>query len=253
MDEADKLKALINTQKPEGAAVPPATEKPTETIEKPPVDTKPEEKPAGELPVDDKRSAQGRIREVVKEKNQLKELVDQIDTITNQPVFNGPSMQPDEQGQVTAEQIINESQRRATSAAYLVNQQQRAVDNLRKETSEIEKDYPELNPDHERYDKDLSESIATAVESQVKVLAGYDPKGQPIYAINPNAKPKDIVSKMMKPYRKSLNQAQAQTEAATNKAVAEQALRPTPTTPIVEKEASDMSTKELEKKLGVIY
>ncbi len=249
MDNQDTNPALNNEQ------VPTQEQSPTQTPVPP------------EIPVDDtsqvdeKRSAQGRIREVVAEKNQYKEkltgITEKLEQLTgdqlNQAIGMAPQATPDEKGEVTAEQVYAESQRRAATTTFLINQQQRAVDRIRVETTELERQYPELNPDSDKYDKDLSEAIATAVESQAKILTGYDQAGKPIYAINVGCSPKAIVTKLMKPYRKSLNTATAQAEQTTREDISKTALRPTPQVSAPEKKAEDMSIEELRKKLGVVY
>jgi len=209
------------------------------------------------------RNAQNRIREVVKEKNELKgtveSLTQQIEKLTGAP-FNPDSyvppstVKPNEQGEIDPAQYAQDTARRSATAAFLVAQQQRAVDTIRKETVDIEREYPQLNPDSDQFDRDLSNAVSSAVEAQVKVFTGqYDQQGQPVFAINPNVSPKKIAALLMKPYQKSLKQASAEVETTTRKQVAETALRPTQQAPHGQKKAEDMTIRELEKKLGVVY
>lgn len=209
-----------------------------------------------------KRSAQARIRELATEKKQLKGEVETLTERINKLTDTG--FNPDQYGnpppsdiqsreEITPEEVYQEASRRGATAAYLVSQQQKAVDRIRSETIDIEKEYPALDPQSESYDRDLSAAITTAVESQVKVLTGYDPQGQPIYAINPNASPKAIVKTLMKPYRKSIDGAVAEETTKAVAQAAQTAMRPTPTVPHFEKDPKDMTKEELEKKLGIVY
>ena len=97
------------------------------------------------------------------------------------------------------------------------------------------KAHPELDPDNDLFDKDLSDAVTESSLAYVRA--------------NPMASIKDHVNRLMKPYKKSLTKAVGKETENLVKQVSETALRPT-NVPSTEKSVKDMSIKELEQKLG---
>lgn len=210
----------------------------------------------------DKRSAKGRIRELVSERDSLKEKVDSLserlnqftDGFNSQPNMGGlPQVDVQEGETITPERYQQDVAKAASTAAFLQIKQKETVDRINKESYDAIKKFPELDPDSDKFDKDLSDSITEAVESQVKVVTGYDNYGRPLYGLNPSASPLKIVEKLMKPYRKSISSEVASSQEELTKQVAQTAMRPTPAAPKQEKTAKDMSIQELEAKLGKVW
>ncbi len=211
-----------------------------------------------------KRSAEGRIRDLVKDKTELERenqsLRERVSK-TTEAFDNPPNLTDDSSGEtvkdgdtVTPEQYERDVSRKAMSAAWLVQQHQKTLDRIRNETDQALHDNPELDPKSEKYDKELSDAITEAVESQVTVVHGYDKKtGKPILGLNHSASVKKIVERMMKPYRKSLQSATATVQEETTRQVANAALRPTPQVQKSEKSTKEMSIEEMEAKFGTVH
>jgi hypothetical protein len=98
--------------------------------------------------------------------------------------------------------------------------------------------YPQLDPDSDQFDPELSETVTEAVEAKVK----SDPY---------NASVKGFVDKLMKPFQKAVTKEVGKMGETIAKQVSQSALRPT-AVKSTEKQSKDMSLEELEAKLGVV-
>lgn len=217
------------------------------------------EQPTEKVDQPSKKGAESRIRELnrkVKEERAAKEsLARKIQELTGsvepqgfRPMNNGynpnePLVAPGEE--VTQEEL---QQRVAARDQWLLQQadnmarfreaQRETYNRINNESSEAEKAYPQLNPDSEEYDKELSNSIAEASLAFVKT--------------NPTGSLKKFVDGLMKPYLRSIDKSVASQQGEIAKQVSQTAMRPNQVV-ATEKKVEDMDLKELEKKLGVVY
>jgi hypothetical protein len=127
---------------------------------------------------------------------------------------------------------------RADAIVTLRNKQNDAVNRINAESNAVVRAYPELDPENENFNKELSESVTDATEAYAKA----DPY---------NANIKKFVAKMMRPYHTAVAKEVGQASETIAKQVSEAALRPT-TIRKPEKAASEKSIAELESELGVI-
>lgn len=128
-------------------------------------------------------------------------------------------------------------QQSRNETAFMMQRQQ-VIERINRESSETEKAYPQLNPDSEEYDKELSESISQASLAYIRT--------------NPAGSLTKFVDGLMKPYMRSINKSVASQQTEIVKQASQTAMRPNQV-PASEKKAQDMDLKELEKKLGVVY
>ena len=211
-------------------------------------ETKPKEE-TGEEEVP-RKSAKGRIREVVKERNQARDKVKSLsqqleeaaatpDVEPDQPEYK-PQVQPGQE--VTPDQYRGDVISTANAIVDIRLSQRDLRDRILNEARDIQNEYPELNPKDERFDEELSDSIAEASSAYMKGALRNNPK----------ASLQKYVDKLMKPYRKSVDNAVGDETANVAKRVADTAVRPTQKRG-QDKKFSDLSEKEMEEKLGVVY
>lgn len=202
-----------------------------------------------------KRGYSQRVQQAVNEKNEYKQkyesLAQQLEKLTGsaQPNFGTPEV-ADEPIIKPGEEIdgleldkrlrTRESStiQRAVAAAQLVSKQNEVVSRINNEAQEALKKYPELDPDSDSFNPDLSESVTEAVLAHAK----SDPY---------NASPKKFVDKLMRPYKQSVAKEVGQATENIAKQVSETALRPT-TIRKTEKPAMEKSIRELESELGIV-
>lgn len=128
---------------------------------------------------------------------------------------------------------------RAKSDAELISKQSDAVNRINTEASEVVKRYPELDPESDTFNKDLSDSVTEAAEAHVRA--------------NPySASVKTFVAKMMKPYRRAVTKEAGKVTEKVAKQASETALRPT-SVKGGEKKFEELTIEEMEKKLGIVY
>ena len=191
--------------------------------------------------------ASKRIQGLVADKKKLeadkKSLAEQLEEMTSKfqtaPVEGTPPsrIQPDQE--VSVEDYRQDVVKTADGLVQIRMNQQRLIDNINKEATEAIKSYPELDPDNkETFDRELSDSVAEATLAYVRVT--------------PQASVKKFVDKLMKPYKRSLEKRVGEDTEKVAKQVSEQALRPTQVE-VKEKSLDDMTLKEIEKKVGVVY
>ena len=140
--------------------------------------------------------------------------------------------------EISPEQYQNDVLRAADGLVTLRIKQSEAVNRINTEASEVLRAYPELDPDSDSFDKELSDSITEAVDAQVKV-SPY------------TTSVKRVVDNMMKPYRRAVNKQVGKETENIARQVSQSALRPT-SVKQPEKRVEDMSPRELEAELGIV-
>jgi len=227
------------------------------------------EKTKVETEVESKKSASHRIRELNEEKNlaveeavrakeQVRSLEDKIAEITghnvptgenqyNPPAFGEtepePIVKPGEEyidPQVLEERLKARDEanfKRTQALIELQSARERNFERINKEAQSAVKKYPELDPDSEQFDKDLSDTITEATEAYVKA--------------NPLGSVKTFVDRLIKPYKRSIDQAVGEQKEVLTKQASQGALRPTQV-PKGEKPFEELSLKEMEERLGGI-
>ncbi len=187
-----------------------------------------------------KKGANSRIRELVQERDVEREkassLAKQLEELTQgvTPPAQQPQSQVQPGSEVTPEQYQADVTRTADALVQLRLHQQKTIDRINSEASEAIRTYPELDPESESFDKELSNTVSEATLAMVRV--------------NPQVSVKQFVNKLMKPYQASLNKAVGKESENIAKQVSQTALRPT-SVPSADKKAEDMTVEELEKKL----
>lgn len=190
-----------------------------------------------------KKGAQARIKELnaekkaaVQEAQSLKEKLAEI-TGSIEPHQYTPQVQPGQE--VTPEQYKQDVIRSADAIATLRVKQSETINRINSEASEAVKKYPQLDPDSDSYDKELSSTVTEAVEAMVRQ--------------NPySASVKKFVDRLMKPYERAVTNEVGKATERIAKQVTETALRPTQVKG-GEKKTEDMTPAELEAKLGVVW
>lgn len=204
-----------------------------------------------------RKGAQARIRELNHRAKLAEEkalsLENKIAELTNPVGFQGiptPQYNPQEPIVQDGEEItVAELNRRiaerdqrllgqATANAELITRQNEAVTRINRESSEAVRKYPELDPDSESFDPELSESISEATQAYV----GKNPY---------SASVTKFVDKLMKPYKGAIDREVGKASEQIAKQTSRAALRPTSIRK-TEKSASEKSIAELERDLGVV-
>jgi len=209
--------------------------------------------------VPSKKGENQRVRQLVKERNTEREksqsLTEKLEKLTGtteaqpmaeyQPeVAQKPIVSPGEE--IDANELERRIQareantlRKADALAILRNKQSTAINRINKEASDSMTSYPELDPESDSFDEELSESVTEATAAYVK----SDPY---------NASVKDFVGRMMRPYKRAVTREVGEATENLAKQVSEAALRPTATKP-KEKSVDEKTMDELEEELGVVY
>ena len=217
------------------------------------------EQPTKEVDQLPKKGAESRIRElnsqVKKERAEKESLAQKIQELTGsvepqgyQPQNSGynpnvPLIAPGEE--VTQEELQRRVAQRDQWLLQQANNMTRfemakkeTLDRVNRESDESIKAYPQLDPDSDSFDDELSESISQATLAYVRT--------------NPTGSVKKFVDGLMKPYMRSLDKSVASQQTEIAKQASQTAMRPN-SVPSTDKKVEDMSTEELEKKLGVVY
>lgn len=193
-----------------------------------------------------KKGYNQRVRELVKERNQAKaeaqSLAERLAEITGsvEPQLDPRQVyQPlAEPGEISPEKYQQDVLRTADSIVTLRMKQQEAITKVNNDAIEVVKAYPQLDPESDSFDPELSNSITVAAE-------GYIAK-------NPySANVKKFVDNLMKPYQRAVNKEVGKVTENVAKQVSEAALKPTFVRQS-EKTPEEMSIVELEQELGVV-
>ena len=133
------------------------------------------------------------------------------------------------------EEREKELMKRQSQISYLQSQQALAIERINREAKESVKKYPEIDPESESFDPELSETLTEAAEAYVRA--------------NPQKSLGEFVDKQMRLHKRAVTKE----EKAEQEAVAEQAeksaVRPSPAKP-EDKKFEDLSVEEMEDKLG---
>lgn len=228
----------------------PATEELPVESEVEAVATESTDEVVAEAPIEEKterKTANSRIRELVAEKNeaqkaaeeakaQAESLADQVRRYTapQVPQYTPPPVEQSEGGEVTVDEVL----RKADALTQIRLAQQENLHRVNNEANEAIRQYPELDPNSDSFDPELSEAISKATLAQITA--------------NPTSSVKEFVSGLMKPYKRSVEKQVAGQQETITKQVSEQAMRPTQVQE-QEKPFSELSIEEMEKKLGINY
>jgi hypothetical protein len=246
MDDQDMA---LNTQAESDTAVnstPEIEEQTTEEVTQPDMEATAEvsesEAETGDEP---KKGANQRIRELANAKRdaearaqsleqRLAELTGQFAPQDPQGLYT-PQFEPGtEIDQVTLQQQM---QRTALSAAQLISAQERNFSRINRESTEVIKKYPQLDPDSDLFDEDLSNSVTDAIEAHLKA--------------NPTGSVKTKVDQWMKPYQRSVANKVGQERETLAKQVSQAATRPSAVVR-ADRSPAEKSIKELEAELGFV-
>jgi len=122
--------------------------------------------------------------------------------------------------------------------AELGRKQSEAIGRINNEALDSVRKYPELDPDSDSYNSELSETVTEAVEAYVKA--------------NPySASVLKFVDKLMKPYKGAVTKEVGEASENLAKQVSQGALKPTSIRK-VEKTAREKTIEELEQELGIV-
>lgn len=164
---------------------------------------------------------------------------------TNIPPYNPlePLVAPGEEidvNELNKRQSAREQRilQQASANAQLIAKQSEAINRINSEASEVVRLYPQLDPDSDNFNRELSDIVAEATEAYVK--------DKPY-----TASVKQFVAKLMKPYQRAADKEVSQASENIAKQVSQAALRPTSIRK-EEKQASEKSIAELEAELGIV-
>jgi len=221
-------------------------EKPEGEVEAPEEESTPSEEDEKHV---DKKGASYRIQELNEkakaEKARADSLAQQIEKLTaSSPTqtdweqFNQP-LPTDENGQVDAAEFEKRILAKATAIAEIQTARNQQITRINSEANQIMDRYKVLNPDAaDQYDPDLSESVTEALMAYARQ--------------NPTASLTKFADKLMKPYEKAISKQVGGMQEKLTKQAAETALRPN-SAPKGEKPFSELSMREMEEKLGIVY
>jgi len=200
-----------------------------------------------------KKSAQGRIKqlnsELKQERQQRSVLEEKINSILKENEENpfspvnmplpSPNQrrlaEPNENGEITYEDYQRDVQQNAQAAVKAILGQQK----LKEEALDIIRNTPELDPNSESFDPDLSEAITEAVEAKHRLSANFSLK--------------ETVNKFLKPYKRAAEKAVDSEQKNIAQQVASAGVRPGASPVVDEKRFEDLSVEEMEGKLGKVY
>lgn len=230
----DKQEAPEEVQQPEAEVATEAQSQESETVE------------------ESKKGAAARIRELNTKAKQAEEraqsLEERLAELTSAGRYTGQAQQfqapqPKEDelnddGTVNADAFRNRVLAEADARAELRIRQSEAINRIQSEANEVLHRNPELDPESDQFNRELSDAVTEAVENGVKA--------------NPySASPKAIASRMMKLYKGAVAKETGQASENIAKQVSRAALRPTSVRK-QEKSAAEKSIAELEAELGMV-
>lgn len=251
LEEQEALKGgEVETPAESPAAEPETPVEPTDPVEEPTPSgegesTEPEEE-AGAIK---KKSAQSRIQQLnadlkkERERNRsLEETVHGVHRDNEENPFspeNNPLpevSEPNANGEITREQYVQDVQKNAQRAVQMVLLKQNQAQEARK-AMEL---YPQLDPNSDDFDEDISDAVTKSVDAQSR--------------LNPRISVLATVESLMKPYKKVADNAVSGHQRDIAHQVATAGIRPTQNaTPPKVKTPEEMTEAELEAKLGKVY
>lgn len=140
--------------------------------------------------------------------------------------------QPTEQGQ--RELTVSDLQ----AITRLEIEKEKTISRINSESKDAMTEYPELDPESQAFNPELSEIVTESVLHAVKA--------------NPRQSVKQLVNKYMKPYKRSVEDQVDGMREQIVKQVSDTALRPTGTVSKSEKSIEDMTIEEIEAKYGTV-
>lgn len=200
-----------------------------------------------------KKSAQGRIqqlnsklKEEQRKRSALEERVNSIVQENEENPFSPVNMplndprsgrlaQPNQNGEITYEDYQRDVQQSAKATVKAVLDQQK----LKQEALEVVKEYPQLDPNSNQFDEDLSDAVTEAVEAK--------------HRFSRDLSIKSTVDKLMKPYRKAAEQAVDSERINVVKDMASSGIRPSSNPTPVSKEPDNETLEQMEARLGKVY
>lgn len=221
----------------------PTTNQTTEDVNELEAEAATEEQGTETETAESNKGANQRIRELVRENKELKakslaeklaEVTDPLGSQEHAPFK--PQVEPGQE--ITTEQYSQDVNKTAAAIVQLEIKQNNAINRIQNESEAVVRKYPQLDPENENFDKELSEAVTEATEAHVR-SAPY------------SASVSKFVDKLMKPYLGSVAKEVEKVTVNVAKQVTETALKPT-SVRRGEKSASEKSIAELEAELGVI-
>lgn len=202
-----------------------------------------------------KKGFSNRVRELVRERNDARETIESLQqkvaelTQQAQPELSMPDfkvepiVRPGEE--LTAEELNRRIAERdqqllakAAAISRLQNKQSEALGRIDRESAEVIRDYPQLNPESDEFNNELSEAITESTTAYIK-SSPY------------TASVKNHVAKLMRSLTGTVTKEVGKATEKMAKQASEAALRPTSVRK-EEKSVEDLSIAELEAKLGVV-
>lgn len=196
-----------------------------------------------------KKGAQSRIRELNSKVHSLSDRIAEL-TKTSQTGYQTPFIPQAQKPLVGDDESIDVRElerrmqereqmiiQRADAMADLRTRQNLNVERVNRETEEVIGLHPELDPDSDSFDKELSDTIYEAVEAKVKA--------------DPSASVKSFVDRQMKLYKRGVSKEERKVADTVAKQASQGAIKPTQTKP-VERKFSELSTAEMEARLGIV-
>lgn len=188
-----------------------------------------------------RKTADSRIRELVAEKKEAEARAERAESLAEQvKKFTAPqpqTYQPTPQDDST-ELTLEEVMRRNDALIQIRLAQQENIHRVQNEASEAIKSHPELDPDSDSFDSELSEAISKATLSHIQA--------------NPTAPVKEFVNSLMKPYKRAVEKEASGRADVISKQASQQATRPTQVRE-QERPFSELSIEEMEKRLEKVY
>ena len=196
------------------------------------------------------RELNARAKEAEAKAQSLAEKLAELQKAESQQEFKIPDYNPQEPIIAPGEEIdVNELNKRqsereakilqqADAMAQFRARQSEAISRINNEALDVVRKYPELDPETDSFNSELSETVVEAVEAYVKA--------------NPySASVGKFVDKLMKTYQGAITREVGKASENIAKQVSQSALKPTSIRK-AEKTAQEKTIKELEQELGII-
>jgi hypothetical protein len=147
-----------------------------------------------------------------------------------------PSVEPG--SEISSEQYEQDVMRAADGLVNLRLKQQEAISRIKSESVEAVRKYPELDPDSEDFNKELSDTVFDATEAFISKSPYSASVGK-------------FVDRLMKPYQRAVTKEVGKATENLAKQVSQAALKPTQVRSEV-KSDKDKTIAELEAELGTV-
>lgn len=203
--------------------------------------------------------AERRIRQLAGEANELRQQSQLPQGQSVSPTEFDVMRFTDENGNVdvgAANQAANQGVVQAAQAIASATVQQqiaqdRAVQNVERDTEVLPTKYPELNPDSPDYSPELEQAIAEEFQEKAYRVVGYNPNGQPIHALDPAVRLSTVAERYMKVAHAAVTKSNANMRNAVATSADTNAVRPQGETK-ADRPFEELSIAEMEAKLGTV-